>query len=68
MLVGRMVDDKVDQHAQAALLAAMGEIDEIAERAVARIDRRNNRRCRSRRRDPGEVWNGISQIAVAPRP
>ncbi len=33
-----MVDDKVDDHADAALLAAMGELDEIAERAVARID------------------------------
>ena len=33
-----MVDDEVDDHADAALLAAMGEFDEIPERAVARID------------------------------
>ena len=38
VLVRGVVDDEVDDHADAALLAAMGELDEIAERAVARID------------------------------
>ena len=38
MRVGGVVDDEVDDDADAALLAAMGEFDEIAERAVARID------------------------------
>ena len=38
MLVGGVVDDEVDDDADAALLAAMGELDEVAERAVARID------------------------------
>ena len=38
MLVRGVVDDEVDEHADAALLGAVGELDEIAERAVARID------------------------------
>ena len=38
MLVGGVVDDEIDDDADAALLAAMGEFDEVAERAVARID------------------------------
>ena len=38
MLVRGVIDDEVDDDADAALLAAMGELDEIAERAVARID------------------------------
>src|SRR6202043_2575850 len=38
MLVGGVVDDEVDDDADAALPAAMGELDEVAERAVARID------------------------------
>ena len=38
MLVGGVVDDEIDEHADAALLGAVGELDEIAERAVARID------------------------------
>ena len=38
MLVGRVVDDQVDQHAHAALMGAVGELDEVAERAEARVD------------------------------
>ena len=38
MLVGGVIDDEIDDDANAALLAAMGELDEVAERAVARID------------------------------
>ena len=38
VLVGGVIDDEIDDHADAALLAAMGEFDEVAERAVARID------------------------------
>ena len=38
MLIGGVVHDEVDEDANAALLGAMGEIDKIAERAVARID------------------------------
>ena len=38
MLVRGVVHDEVDQHAHAALLRAVRELDEIAERAVARID------------------------------
>ena len=38
MLVRGVVDDEVDEHADAALLGAVGELDEVAERAVARID------------------------------
>ena len=38
MLVGGVVDDEIDDHADAALLAAMGEFDEVAERAIARVD------------------------------
>ena len=38
MLVGSVIDNEVDDYADAALLAAMGELDKIAERAVARID------------------------------
>ena len=38
MLVGRVVDDEIDDDADAALLAAMGEFDEVAQRAVAGID------------------------------
>ena len=37
MLIGRVVDDKVDEHADAALLRTVGEVDEIAERAIALI-------------------------------
>jgi hypothetical protein len=33
-----MIDDEVDDDANAALLAAMGELDKVAERAVARCD------------------------------
>ncbi len=38
MLVRGVVDDEIDDDANAALLAAMGEFDEVAERAVAGID------------------------------
>src|ERR1700690_732282 len=38
MLIGGMVDDEIDDDADAALPAAVGEVDEVAERAVARID------------------------------
>ena len=33
-----MVHDEIDQHADATLLAAVGEFDEIPKRAVTRID------------------------------
>jgi hypothetical protein len=33
-----MVDDEIDDDADAALSAAMGELNKVAERAVARID------------------------------
>src|SRR5215469_15401212 len=38
MLVGGVVDDEVDEDAEAALIAGMGEFDEVAERAVAWVD------------------------------
>src|SRR6202012_3261685 len=38
VLVGSVIDKEVDNDADAALLAAVGELDKIAERAVARID------------------------------
>ena len=38
MLVGRVIDDEVDDDANAALLGLVRELDEIAERAVARVD------------------------------
>ena len=38
VLVGGMVDHEVDEHAQAALAAGVGELDEVAERAVLRLD------------------------------
>ena len=38
VLVGGVVDDEVDDHADAALLGRVGELDEVAERAVARVD------------------------------
>ncbi|MGY3078449.1 hypothetical protein ACVWZZ_004857 [Bradyrhizobium sp. LM6.10] len=38
MLVRGVVDHEVDDDADAALLAAMGEFDEIAQRAVTGID------------------------------
>ena len=38
MLVRGVIDDEVDDHADAALLGAVRELDEVAERAVARID------------------------------
>jgi hypothetical protein len=38
MLIGRVVDDKIDEHADAALLGAVSEFDEIAERSKSRID------------------------------
>ena len=38
MLVGGVIDHEIDDDADAALLGAVGELDEIAERAVARID------------------------------
>jgi hypothetical protein len=38
MLVGRVVDDEVDEHAYAALLRAVREFDKIADCAVAWID------------------------------
>ena len=68
MLVRGVVDDEIDEHADAALLGAVGELDEVAEGAVARIDAVVVGRRRSRRRDAGETWNGISQMAVTPRP
>ena len=38
MLVGGVIDDEIDDHADAALLAAMSELYEVAQRTVARID------------------------------
>lgn len=38
VLVRGVVDDEIDDDADAALLAAMGEFDEVAERAVTGID------------------------------
>ena len=38
MLIRGVIDDEIDNDADAALSAAMSEFDEIAERAVARID------------------------------
>ena len=38
MRIRGVIDDEVDDDADAALPAAMGELDEIAERAVARVD------------------------------
>ena len=38
MFVRGVVDHQIDQHADAALLGAVGELDEIAQRAVARVD------------------------------
>jgi hypothetical protein len=38
VLIGGVVDDEVDDDADPTLLAAMGELDEIAERAVARVN------------------------------
>ena len=38
MRVRGVIDDEIDDDADAALPAAMGEFDEVAERAVARID------------------------------
>jgi hypothetical protein len=38
MLVRGVVDDEIDEHADAALLGAVGELDEVADGAVARID------------------------------
>ena len=38
MLIRRVVDDEVNEHPYAALLRAVSELDEIADRAVARID------------------------------
>jgi hypothetical protein len=33
-----MVDHQIDEHTNAALLRAVGEFDEIANRAIARVD------------------------------
>jgi hypothetical protein len=38
MLIRGVIDNEIDNDADAALSAAMSEFDEIAERAVARID------------------------------
>jgi hypothetical protein len=38
MLVGRVIDNQVDEYAHAALLAPMGELDKIAERPVFWVD------------------------------
>ena len=38
MLVRGVVHDQIDQNTNAALFCAVGELDEIAERTVARID------------------------------
>jgi hypothetical protein len=33
-----MVDHQIDEHTNAALLRAVSELDEIADRAIARVD------------------------------
>ena len=38
MLVRSVINDEVDDDADAALLTAMGEFDKVSERAVAGID------------------------------
>ena len=38
MLVGGVVHHQIDQNTNAALFCAVGKLDEITERAVARID------------------------------
>src|SRR5689334_16662804 len=38
MLIGCVIDYQVDQDANATLLAAVGELDEVAERTIAGID------------------------------
>ena len=38
MLVGRVIDHQINQHAHAALACAVRELDEVPERAEARID------------------------------
>ncbi len=38
MLIGSMVHDQVDQHAHPTLLAAVGELDKVAQSPVAGID------------------------------
>ena len=38
VFIGGVVDHQVDEHAHPALLAALGKLDEIAQRAVSRID------------------------------
>src|SRR6185437_4691373 len=38
MLIGGVVNDEVDENAHAALIAGVGELDEVTEGAVARID------------------------------
>jgi hypothetical protein len=38
MFIGRVVDDKIDEYANAALLGAVSEFDEIADRSKSRID------------------------------
>jgi hypothetical protein len=38
MFVGRMIYDEIDDHADAALFAAVRKFDEIPQRAVARVD------------------------------
>src|ERR1700733_15526555 len=37
MGIGGVIDDEIDDHANAALPAAMGEFDKVAKRAVARV-------------------------------
>ena len=38
MFIRCVVDDQIDQHLHAALFAAVRKFDEIAERAICRID------------------------------
>ena len=38
MRIGGVIDHEVDDDAQPALMAAMGELDEVAESAISRID------------------------------
>jgi hypothetical protein len=67
MLVGGVVDDEVDEHPNATLFGGMGEFDEIAQRAVGRVDAVI----------VGDVvavvfaWRGLERLshnAVTPRP
>ena len=67
MPVGGVIDDEIDDDANAALLGAVGELDKVAERAIGWIDAVVVGDIVAIVA-PGEGWKGISQIAVTPSP